>query len=204
MEQNVSKVVRKHDAAHVELDDNEIIELYWNRNERAITETDVKYGKYCRRIALNILENIGDADECLNDTYFKTWNSIPDKRPKFFQGFLGKIARNLAIDRWKNKTADKRGGGAASLVIDELSECISGNESTEEMYEARELYRSIDAFVKRLPKREQFIFMQRYFYVEPVGKIAKVLNIKENNVSLILSRTRRKLKRYLIEEGFEV
>jgi len=186
------------------MQDKEIIALFWQRDEDAIAETDLKYGKYCHRIAENILENAQDADECVNDTWLKTWNAIPVSRPRYFQGFLAKITRNLAIDRWKRESAAKRGNGAVALALDELEECISGLSNVESDYEAKELAGAIDSFISALPEKEQCIFVQRYFYVESVRNIAAALRMRENNVSVTLSRTRKSLKRYLQEEGYEL
>ncbi len=184
--------------------DQEIIGLFWQRDEQAIAETNAKYGKYCRRVAANILGSREDAEECVNDTWLKTWNAIPENRPKYFQGFLAKITRNLALDRWKRQTARKRGRGAAALALEELEECVSGFSNVELEYEARELYRAIDSFINALPEKEQYVFVQRYFYMEAVQAIAESLQVRDNHVSVILSRTRKKLRRYLQEEGYEV
>ncbi|MCM1091165.1 MAG: sigma-70 family RNA polymerase sigma factor [Butyrivibrio sp.] len=186
------------------MQDNDIIELFWLRDEAAIVETDRKYGRYCRRIAMNLLENEEDANECVNDTWFKVWNAIPNERPRYFQGFLSKITRHIAINRWKNQTAIKRGSGAVALALEELGECVSGTSTVESEYEAKELSEAIDAFINRLPEKEQCIFIWRYFYLESVQSIAKCMGLRANNVSVILSRTRNKLKLYLQEKGYEL
>jgi len=184
------------------MQDEEIIALYWQRDERAITETSVQYGAYCYKIADHILNNDADVEECINDTWLKTWNAIPDQRPSRFSAFLAKITRNLALDRWNYETAKKRGGCAAVIALDELEECIAGASNPEKEYEATQLVSDINRFLKLLPEREQSIFMLRYFYVESVACIAKKHGISENNVSAILSRTRKKLKKYLLKEGY--
>lgn len=186
------------------MQDRDIIELFWQRDETAITATERKYGRYCRRVAMNVLNNAEDADECVSDTWLKTWNAIPENRPYHFQGFLAKITRHIAIDRWKRQTAAKRGNGTASLALDELEECVSGLSNVEREYEAKELAKAIDTFIVQLPEKEQRIFVWRYFYLEAVQDIARRLHVKENYVSVVLSRTRDKLRQFLREEGYEL
>ena len=186
------------------MQDKDIIELFWQRDEAAITATDRKFGKYCHRIAMNVLENKEDADECVSDTWLKTWDAIPENRPYHFQGFLAKITRHIAIDRWKHQTAAKRGKGTTFLVLDELEECVSGLSNVELEYEAKELARAVDTFINQLPEKEQHIFVWRYFYMESAQDIAKWLHVKANYVSVVLSRTRNKLKQFLREEGYDL
>ncbi len=183
--------------------DSAIIEMYWQRNENAIEETNQKYGNYCFAIANNILSNKEDYDECVNDTWLKVWNAIPPKKPDRFRIFLGKITRNLSFDKYKRMNAEKRKGEILH-ILDELSECVSGGNTTDEAVDMKVLGESITAFLRTIPARDRGIFIRRYFYAEAVGEIAKKYDVTANNVSAILSRTRTKLREHLKKEGFEV
>lgn len=183
------------------MDDKQIIELFWQRNENAITQAKAQYGSYCFSVANNILHNAEDSEECLNDTFFRTWNCIPPQKPQNLKLFLAKIARNLALDRYKLKARKKRGNSEAEAVFEELNACIAASGSIEKQYEIKELCELINRFCSRLPKRECNIFVRRYFYVDSVPKIAKQYSIKEDNVYQILSRTRKKLTA-LIREAY--
>lgn len=184
------------------MDDNQIIELYWQRNESAIAETDAKYGKYCFAVANNILRNNADSEECVNDTYLHAWNAMPPQRPNVLKLFLAKMTRNLSFNRYKAQTAEKRGGTEVAIVLDELSECIASNANVEKELEAKELGETVKAFARTLPERECNVFVRRYFFAEPICEIASRYGMSENNVSVILSRTRKKLKKLLIKEGY--
>ena len=184
------------------MEDSRIVELYWQKNADAIKETDSKYGAYCFSIAENILHSKEDAEECVNDTWLKTWNAIPPQKPNKLQLFLAKITRNLSFNRYKAKAAEKRGGGEMPIVLDELAECVAGDATVEQSYAAKELERCIGAFVRTLPEREGNVFVRRYFFTESVSQIAKLYGLTENHVMVILSRTRKKLKTQLIKEGF--
>ena len=180
--------------------DSEIIELYWNRNETAISESSSRYGGYCYSIAYNILRNKEDSDECLNDTWLKTWNAIPPQRPQKLSAFLGKITRNLSLDKWKARTAQKRGGDEITLIIDELEECIPATFSVEQAISDAELEKTINHFLHMLPERECNLFLSRYWHGNSLSIIANTFSMKENNVKASLFRTRKKLKEYLIKE----
>lgn len=184
------------------MEDSQIVALYWQRSPDAIKETENKYGAYCFSIADNILHSKEDAEECVNDTWLKTWNAIPPQRPNKLQLFLAKITRNLSFNRYKAKAAEKRGGGEMPIVLDELAECVAGDTTVEQSYAAKELERCIGAFVRTLPEREGNVFVRRYFFTESVSQIAKRYGLTENHVMVILSRTRKKLKIQLIKEGF--
>ena len=184
------------------MEDHRIIELYWQRNEDAIKETDRKYGAYCFTIADNILFNTEDAEECVNDTWLRVWNTIPPQKPDKLQMFLAKITRNLSFNRFQARSAKKRGGGEIVFVLDELAECLAGEANVEREYEAKELGQSIRLFVRALPEREGNVFVRRYFFTELVSEIAQKYALTENHVMVILSRTRKKLKKHLIKEGF--
>lgn len=182
--------------------DSELIELYWARDERAIAETSASYGAYCRTIAGRILRDSRDAEECVNDTWLRAWNAIPPHRPVSLSAFLAKLTRSLALNRWSCETAQKRGGGEAALSLEELKECIPASADPQQAVEATELEEDIRRFLAALPERERSVFLLRYFFVETVGEIAKKQRLSENNVSAILSRTRKKLKLFLVKEGY--
>lgn len=184
------------------MDDSQIIELYWQKNADAITETAGKYGAYCFAIAENILHNTEDSEECVNDTWLHAWNAIPPQRPKVLRLFLAKITRNLSLDRLGVRNAEKRGGGEVDLVLDELVECVRGGTDTETAYEINELRQCIRHFVRALPEREGNVLVRRYFFAEPVADIAKRYGLTENNVAVLLSRTRKKLRAHLLKEGY--
>lgn len=184
------------------MEDSQIIELYWQRNTDAISETSEKYGTYCFSIAENILYSAEDSRECVNDTWLCAWNAIPPQRPAILRLFLAKITRNLSFDRFRSKKAEKRGGGELPLVLDELEECLDSGTNVEAAYESRELEEFVRQFVRALPKRERDLFVRRYFFTEPVAAAAKRYGLTENNAAVILSRTRKKLKDELRKGGY--
>lgn len=181
--------------------DAEILDLYWAREERAIEETQKSYGRYCYRIAWNILYDREDCDECVNDTWLRAWNAIPPGRPERLALFLGKITRNLSLDRWKGKHTMKRGNGGLPLALEELAECVPAADSVEQTVEAGELERLLNAFLHNLPERECNVFLRRYWFAEEYSAIAKRYGMKLNTVKTSLFRTRAKLKTYLEKEG---
>ena len=184
------------------MEDSQIIELYWQRNTDAITKTNSKYGAYCFTIANNILHSKEDSEECVNDTWLRAWNAIPPQKPGKLQIFLAKITRNLSFNRYNARMAEKRGGGEILFVLDELAECLAGESDVENAYQLKELNQCIRLFVRRLPARDGNVFVRRYFFTDPVAAIAKRYGLTENNVMVILSRTRKKLKAHLIKEGY--
>ncbi len=187
------------------MQDSTIIELYNQRDEKAIAATQDKYGAYCMTIAYNILADRLDSEECVNDTYLRAWNTIPPEQPVALRGYLGTITRNLALDRYREKTRDKRGGGEATVALDELSEIVAASTDVQSEYELRALGECINCFLHtRVSARDCDIFLCRYYFVYPVEQIAKQLGLGENYVRNILSRTRRKLKHYLEKEGYSV
>lgn len=186
------------------MQDSCIVDLYWARSENAITETAIKYGKYCYSIAYGILTNAEDADESVNDTYLDAWNAMPPHRPSILSTFLGKITRRLSIDKWRIKTAGKRGGGEMPLVLDELSDCVASSTDLEERIEQRELVESINLFLAQLSKTERDVFVSRYWFISPVKRIAQKMGVSESNVKTMLFRTRKKLAEYLSKEGYFV
>lgn len=183
------------------MDDEKIVELYFDRNEQAISETENKYGKYCFSVAFNILSSNEDSKECVNDTWVNAWNSIPPQRPGILKAFLGKIARNIALNRLDFNMAKKRGSNICD-ICDELNECIpDGSPALDDEYALKE---AINGFLSGLDKRIRVIFMRRYWYACPVKEIAQSMNMSENNVSVILHRTRNQFREYLHRKGIYI
>lgn len=179
------------------MEDARIVDLYWARSERAIDETSSKYGKYCFAIAHNILANDEDADESVNDTYLDAWNSMPPHRPAILSTFLGKITRRIAIDKWRSRSAEKRGGGEIFLALDELSECISSHNSVEQEIEAAELAKDINDFLRTISLDERNTFVGRYWFLLSVKELSVKTGFSEGKIKILLYRTRKKLKDYL-------
>lgn len=183
------------------MEDSKIVDLYWQRRDAAITETDKKYGPYCKTVAYNILENREDSDECVNDTYLRAWNSMPDARPKALSTYLAKITRNLAISRLRARNSLRRGGGETTLALEELAEIVPAEQNLEAMIERREMTRLLNELLAALEGEERRVFLARYFFMTPVKEIAGRFGFSESKVKSMLSRTRGKLRRYLKEEG---
>lgn len=186
------------------MEDSNIIDLYFARDERALTETSQKYGRYCFSLANAILSSPEDSEEVVSDTYLKTWEAIPPKRPTVFKLFLAKITRNLAFSRWRSQTAQKRGGTEMDSVLDELTDCIPSKENMEEQLDMKELTAAIRKFLDTQKIREQDIFLRRYFFVEETEAIANRYGMRPDAVRRSLSRTRTKLREYLTQEGYAV
>ena len=184
------------------MDDGQIVQLYWDRSEQAITETDAKYGAYCYSIAYNALANIQDAEESVNDTYMAAWNRIPPTRPAVLGTFLGRITRNIAINRWKARNAAKRGGGEITLALEELADCADEQVSIECALESRKLARVFNEFLDTLQKQKRDIFLRRYWFFEPIAEIAESYGFTQSKITAMLHRTRGKLRKHLEKEGF--
>ena len=176
------------------MEDKEILELFNVRNEQAISETADKYGNYCYSISYNILANAEDCEECINDTYMKAWQSIPPDYPHIFSAYLGKITRNLSLDKYRHKYAKKRGSTTVNIVFEELENCISETKSIVDEVELTEL---INNFLKTLSDDKCKIFVRRYWYFNSVKEIAEFYDISESRVKMTLSRTREKFRKYL-------
>lgn len=185
------------------MDDTAIIDLYFERSQSAVRESQNKYGSYCRTISMNILRCREDTDECLSDTWMNAWNTIPPQRPACLSAFFGKIVRNISLTLWRKKNSQKRKSNEASLCLDELAECIperDGGSFAEDM----ELRDALDRFLEALDQNARIIFMKRYWYIIPVKKIADELAMNEGAVKMSLLRTRKKLRQYLEEEGIDL
>ena len=180
------------------MDDKTMIELYFRRDENAVTQTQQRYGKQLNALAFRVLQNKEDAEECENDTYMKAWNSIPPQRPQYFFAFLARICRNTALNMLKKQKAEKRDAVVVELTK-ELSECLPDNSTLEKTAE-KELGKMISEFLKTVSKDNRIIFIRRYFLSETVSDISKALCISESKVKSSLFRTRNKLRDYLSKE----
>lgn len=183
------------------MDDISIVKLYFARSEQAIQETDSKYGGYCYSIAYHILANPEDSEESVSDTYLSAWNTIPPRRPNLLAPFLGKIVRNISIDRWRKNGALKRGGGEMPLALEELQECVASEENLEAGYEQKELVRQVRDFLAGLPDTERRVFVCRYWYLDSTADIGKRFGFSESKVSSMLHRIRCRLEKHLKREG---
>lgn len=185
------------------MDDKAIIRMFWNRNEQAISETEKKYGALCKSLAVNILNQAEDAEECVNDTYLAVWNAIPTDTPRVFSAYICKIVKNLSYKKLEYNTAKKR-NSQMTVSFDELSDCISGGQSPEDEFIIGLVSEKISEFLWKESERNRRIFVRRYWFYDSVSKISNDFGISEKTVSVILFRTRKKLKEYLIKEGFEL
>lgn len=184
------------------MDDKSIVDLYFSRDEEAITQTDRKYGRYCYSIAYNILTNKEDAEESVSDTYMIAWRAIPPRRPSVLSTFLGKITRHISIDKWRERSAYKRGGGEVPLALEELNDCVAGMQNVEMDYEHKEIVKAYVKFLDTLPIAERRVFLCRYWYVESIETIADKFGFSQSKVKTMLHRTRAKLRKQLAEGGY--
>lgn len=187
----------------IQINDIELIRLYQARAEGAITESERRYGAYCLKIALNVLGNAEDARECVNDVWLKAWNGIPAAPPVDLQAFFGKLTRELAIDRWRRNHSEKRGGGEVALCLDELSECVPAKGDVETTVAQKELAQTLRRFVSTLDETARHVFVCRYWYFDTVPEIAARFGFSRSKVSSMLHRTRKQLKSYLKECGYD-
>lgn len=181
--------------------DEQIIALFFQRDETALTETERQYHAYCGKIAFQILQNPEDADEALNDTWLAAWNSIPPNRPERLQTFLGRLTRNIALKQLRSSRAIKRGAGAAETVLDEVASWLRAEQDTESEADARMLAEAINRFLDRLPETDCQVFVRRYWYFQPVAEIADACGCSESKVKSMLYRTRKKLYTALEKEA---
>ena len=184
------------------MEDDRIIALYWERSEEALRQTQNKYDGYCMRIAQRILPDREDARECVNDTYLAAWNAIPPQRPAVLSTFLGKLTRRISIDRWRALTAEKRGGSAVTVALEELEACIPGGADPVKEVEAKELAKAISGFLRTLPYIQRKVFLMRYYEMADLTQIQEHFQISSSKAKSMLHRSRKKLKAYLQEEGY--
>ena len=184
------------------MDDQKITELYFSRDEQAIKETDIKYGKLCRRIAYNILRNDEDAEECVNDTYIGVWNAIPPNKPDHFMAFICKIARNIALKKMESLSRQKR-AQATVISISELEEILP-DESIAADVSSEDIGKLISNFLRKEKPEIRNVFIRKYYFFDSIHEIAKRYSFTESKVKNMLYHTRNKLKEYLIKEGIEL
>ncbi len=184
------------------MEDSQIVQLYWERDARAIPASSEAYGTYCHAIAFRILFSEQDAEEAVNDTWLHAWNAIPPHRPAVLSTFLGKLTRRISLTMLQRRQAQKRGGGEFDLVLEELSECVSGGVDVEETVELRELSRAVAAFVRALPEPERRVFTARYYALASMEEIAVRSGFSQSKVKSMLHRTRLRLRAELEKEGY--
>ena len=186
------------------MDDEQIIALYWGRDERAIEETDQKYGPYLISIARNVLDDPEDSRESVNDTYFAAWKTMPPQRPNILSAYLGKLARRISIDHFRQRTRLKRGGGAYVASLSELEGTFSAGNTVEETMDTKLLGQAINAFLRNQNPQARTAFIGRYFFMDPMAEVARYCGMSESKAKSLLHRTRKKLKAYLEKEGISV
>ena len=186
------------------MEDNEIIALYWERNEAAIQQTEQKYGAYLSKVAYNILSDFEDSRECVNDTYLKAWNSMPTHRPSVLSTYLGKIVRQLSIDLFRKKNSAKRYASEYAVSLDELGDSFSGSSTPEQAYDAKLLDEAINRFLRTLPDDARNTFIGRYYFFDSLKDVARYCGMSESKCKSMLYRTRQSLKVWLQKEGFDL
>lgn len=184
--------------------DDQIIELYWQRKEAAIEETDQKYGRYLTSIAYNILNDEEDSKESVNDTYMNAWNSMPPNRPNVLSAYLAKITRSVSIDVFRKKHRGKRVPSEYITSLSELSDCVTDGQNVEQEIDMKQLAATINAFVRSLPAEARHLFIGRYFYMDSLREVARYCGMSESKAKSMLHRLRLRLKAHLEKEGFEL
>lgn len=184
------------------MEDRKIVDLYFARSDQAVAETEQKYGAYCRSIARNILGSESDAEECVSDAYLAAWNSIPPQNPESLAAYVGRLTRHKAIDRLRELKSRKRGGGAVTLALEELDECVPAKTAVEDEIARQELGEAVRCFLAGLDRTDRTVFLLRYWYLCPVAEIAERLGYTQGKVKTRLFRTRKKLRDYLEKEAF--
>ena len=186
------------------MDDATIIDLFWARNEGAVSAVQAKYGAYCRTIALGILADVRDADECVNDALLRLWGAIPPERPRSLRAFLGRITRNLAINTLRDASRQKRGGGEAELALDELSDLLASPASPERTVADAEITACIDRWLASLPREHRVAFVRRYWYLDSVSALAARMGWTKSKTASLLMRLRASLREALISEDITI
>ena len=184
------------------MEDGKIVELFWQRDQQALEQTERKYGAYLTRVAMNVLGDPEDSRESVNDTYLAAWNAIPPNRPQYLRAFLSKLTRRIAIDLLRKNQSQKRGGGEYDLSLSELEQCLPGGNTTEQIADGNALAQAIAAFLKTRPETARRAFICRYFYMDSLKEIAKACGLTESNAKVLLHRTRLALREYLEKEGY--
>ena len=184
------------------MEDEQIVTLYWDRDERAIRETETKYDRYLTKIAYNILADLEDSRESVNDTYLAAWDSMPPHRPGILSTYLAKITRRISIDRFRYRTRDKRKESEYAISLTELGDCVSGGNTTEEIINVKLLADAIGIYLRLQPEEVRNAFIGRYYFLDPIREVARYCGMTESKVKTVLYRTRVGLKEYLEKEGF--
>lgn len=200
MEKNLSEpltVNGEYEVIRINVRDSEIIEMFERRDERALTEVQNKYGNYCAAVAMNILKNREEADLAVNDALMRLWEKIPPEKPKNLAGFFAKTTKLLCLNRYTSERTQKRGASENNLILDELSECIASGHNVERAFEEKELMSAVNAFMGTLPKKKRDMFILRYWYRMSLKDLSERLGLSENNISVAIGRTRKKLLEYL-------
>ncbi len=186
------------------MEDSRIVQLFWDRDQEAVSAAEEKYGPYCSAVASNILESEQDAEECVNDTWLRAWNAMPPQRPGILSAFFGKLTRNLSLDRWRRLKAAKRGGSQVEVALHELEDCLPDHHRPDEELEAGETAAIISAFLRRYPEEDRALFVRRYFHLEPLDSLARRFGLSAGQVKSKLHRMRQKLRAELEREGVAV
>lgn len=186
------------------MEDEQIVALYWRRDETAVQQTERKYGRYLTKIAYQILANREDSEEMVSDTYIKAWNSIPPHRPKVLSTYLGKLTRQTSIDCYRKRHSEKRKGSEYALSLAELADCVSAGNTTDQEVDCRLLGAAINAYLRTLTPEARCVFVRRYYFMDPIREIAAYQRVSESKVKSMLYRVRIGLKAYLEQEGFEL
>ena len=194
-------IERQNAKAVIAIEDKRILLMLNNRDEQALTATAAKYGALCRSVALDILGNEQDAEECINDALLAIWNAIPPAQPENYRAYLLKILRNIALDRYKAKQRDKRGSGQYADALDELAEILPGTQNTEDTVEQREMLEAVSRFLETLPKTQSDLFVRRYWRFSSFEDLAHDYGMTVNHVRVTLTRLRKRLQKYLRKEG---
>ena len=185
------------------MDDSKIIDLFFERSQQALTELSKKYGAICHKVAVNVLKNDNDAEECVNDAYMGVWNTIPPQRPDSLAAYVFRITRNLSLKKYRYNVAEKR-NSYYDVALDELEDCLGYSTTPQDELDAKELTSIFDGFLGELDKTNRIIFVRRYWFSDSIADIAKILNMRDHAVVSRLSRMREKLKQYLIEKGVTI
>ena len=182
------------------MDDDKIIDLYWERDEDALVESERRYGRYCSSIALRILNNMESSEECVNDTWLHAWNAMPPQKPDVLRIFLGSITRNLSLNRVRDLSREKRGGGQAVLALDELADCVSDTETPDRVLEDQEITKIINKWLSSLKKEERVAFIRRYWFCDSLSEVSTLMGWSESKTNSLLRRLRIRLKNHMIME----
>lgn len=186
------------------MQDDAIVDLYWQRNEQAIEATEKKYGRYLLKIAAGFLSDPLDREESISDTYLAAWDTIPPQRPASLSAYLSKLVRRISIDRLRRATAQKRGGTEYDLSLSELAGCVAGGTTPEASLEAKQLAKTLNTFLRQLPEQERNLFIGRYYFMDSLKETARYCGMAESKAKSMLFRIRCRLREHLMKEGFVV